>query len=452
VFPNTTNQFFYQETTVSSYRSKITLSVLTALAAAAAGATQPTDSVTSDPSGNTAMGQLALALLDTPNCSSSVACYNTAAGAGSLYSNAGGSDNSAFGFQTLNSNGSGAANSAMGYRALLKNQGGSNNSAFGANALLKNTSSKDNSAFGANALLANATGAENSAFGVGSLYSNESGSYNVAFGNYAAYYNSSGDANTAVGYQALQDNGDGSDNTAVGSYALFSHQTGANNTAIGANALYNDLLGNQNIAIGVNALSANVGGSANIAIGYAAGVQIRESSNIDIGNLGSSADVGVIRIGTSGAQTQTYISGIENSKITGNAVYVTSSGQLGVLASSERYKDRIETMGEKTDKLQLLRPVTFHLKSEPKGEVQYGLIAEEVAKVYPELVIRDDTGKIQGVRYDELAPMLLNEMQKQQRRIASQEETVARLIKANESLQAAVAGLIGKDQRVAMGN
>lgn len=119
----------------------------------------------------------------------------------------------------------------------------------------------------------------------------------------------------------------------------------------------------------------------------------------------------MIRIGTQGTQTKTYVAGISDAQITGAAVYVTSSGRLGVLASSERYKTAITPMGANTEKLPLLRPVSFHLKSDPAGAVQYGLIAEEVDKVYPELVIRDDTGKIQGARYDELAPMLLNQMQ-----------------------------------------
>ena len=128
----------------------------------------------------------------------------------------------------------------------------------------------------------------------------------------------------------------------------------------------------------------------------------------------------MIRIGTQGTQTKTYVAGISDAQITGAAVYVTSSGRLGVLASSERYKTAITPMGANTEKLPLLRPVSFHLKSDPAGAVQYGLIAEEVDKVYPELVIRDDTGKIQGVRYDELAPMLLNEVQQQQATIRLQ--------------------------------
>jgi hypothetical protein len=106
--------------------------------------------------------------------------------------------------------------------------------------------------------------------------------------------------------------------------------------------------------------------------------------------------------------------------VTGSAVYVTSSGQLGVQGSSERFKTDIATMTPDSEKLQQLRPVTFHYKTDPDKVTQYGLIAEEVAQVYPELVIRDDSGKIMGVHYEELAPLLLNEIQRQQRINAQQ--------------------------------
>jgi hypothetical protein len=149
-------------------------------------------------------------------------------------------------------------------------------------------------------------------------------------------------------------------------------------------------------------------------MGYKSASSVSTGSNIiEIGNEGTSSDNNLIRIGTLGTQTAAFIAGISDAQVTGSAVYVTSSGQLGVLASSERYKTAIAPLGMNSEKLQQLRPVSFHLKSDPQGTVQYGLIAEEVDKVYPELVIRDGAGKIQGVRYDELAPMLLNEVQKQ---------------------------------------
>lgn len=212
-------------------------------------------------------------------------------------------------------------------------------------------------------------------------------------------------SNTAIGSFALQDNTLGNDNTAVGFNALRA------NTVGGYAALRSTTTGNSNIGFGYQSLYLDATGSSNIAIGYQAGYYATGSNDIEIGNMGARDDDNVIRIGAQGTQTGTYIAGISSAQITGAAVYVTSSGQLGVLASSERYKTAITPIGESTQKLQQLRPVSFHLKTDPAGAVQYGLIAEEVDKVYPELVIRDDTGKIQGARYDELAPMLLNQMQ-----------------------------------------
>jgi len=230
----------------------------------------------------------------------------------------------------------------------------------------------------------------------------------------ALYYNTSGVSNTAIGSFALQDNTLGNDNTAVGFNALRA------NTVGGYAALRSTTTGNSNIGFGYQSLYLDATGSSNIAIGYQAGYYATGSNDIEIGNMGARDDDNVIRIGAQGTQTGTYIAGISSAQITGAAVYVTSSGQLGVLASSERYKTAITPIGESTQKLQQLRPVSFHLKTDPAGAVQYGLIAEEVDKVYPELVIRDDTGKMQGVRYDELAPMLLNEVQQLQATIKLQ--------------------------------
>ncbi len=200
----------------------------------------------------------------------------------------------------------------------------------------------------------------------------------------------------------------------------------------------------------MEALYSNTTGSNNIAVGTQAGYYLTYgSNNIDIGNEGVAAENGTVRIGTSTTQIATYIAGIENAKVTGAAVYVTSSGQLGVLASSERYKTAIAPMGANTEKLQQLRPVSFHLKSEPDGAVQYGLIAEEVAGVYPELVIRDAAGVIQGVRYDELAPMLLNEVQKQQEVNSAQAAKIAALERQLAGIQAALVKLQPKDELVA---
>lgn len=221
-------------------------------------------------------------------------------------------------------------------------------------------------------------------------------------------------------------------------------QTRYHSTASGSESLFSNTSGTTNVTVGLEALNSNTTGSNNIAVGTGAGYNLTYgSNNIDIGNEGAATESGKIRIGTPGTQTATYIAGIESAKVTGAAVYVTSSGQLGVLASSERYKVAIAPLGARTGKLQQLRPVSFHLKSDPGGAVQYGLIAEEVAKVYPELVIRDDAGNIQGVRYDELAPMLLNEMQLQAAEIRDLKQQETQRVAAQE------ARILGLQQQVA---
>jgi hypothetical protein len=323
-----------------------------------------------------------------------------------------------------------------------------------------NTTDSENTAFGAKALSGSAsgptTGSANTAIGFQALYQN-AGNNNTAVGTDAMEHNTSGYDNTAVGAAALYSGG-GVANTALGYGALTSDIDGRNNTASGFRTLFFNTEGNNNIATGYSALYSNVTGSNNIAIGNMAGYAITNTSdNIDIGNQGVAGDSGIIRIGASPTQTTVYIAGINTTMVTGSAVYVTSKGQLGVLASSERYKTEIVSMGSNTERLQRLRPVSFHLKTDPKRELQYGLIAEEVDKVYPELVIRDEAGKIQGVRYDELAPMLLNEMQRQQQKLDAQAEQLynvqqqlAELKQLNQSMQAALSKLQAPDEHVAM--
>jgi Chaperone of endosialidase len=320
--------------------------------------------------------------------------------------------------------------------------------------------SNANTASGTYTLGLNTSGGYNTATGFVALGGNTSGSRNNASGGYALFSNTTADDNNAMGYVAMYSNTIGTLNNAVGSFSLFANTSGNNNNAVGYAALYRNSTGSNNNAQGFYALQNNTTGSNNIAIGQYSGNSLTTgSNNIDIGNYGVAGESGVIRIGAV-AQTAAYVAGIHNSPITGAAVYVSSSGQLGVLASSERYKTAITSMGAATEKLQRLRPVTFHLKSEPDGALQYGLIAEEVAKVYPELVIRDATGRIQGVRYDELAPMLLNEVQQLQLKVQYQQQKlteveqlkqqVAELKQQNESMQAVLAKLLTKDQRVAM--
>ncbi len=340
-----------------------------------------------------------------------------------------GKDNTATGFGAMFENSNGSYNTATGYFALRTNQSGSHNTATGYQALYLNESGSDNTAMGHDAL-ENMTVGDTTAIGAFALAANTTGTYNTALGNNALQANSSGASNTAVGYWALQAN-TGNNNTANGYQALLTNSTGSNN----------------------------------IAVGYQAGSEVTTgSNNIEIGSKGAATDGKLIRIGTEGIQDGTFIAGIYNVPLSGNTVVVNSNGRLGVAAvSSERFKTAIAPMGSETAKLEQLRPVTFKLKTDAKGTRQYGLIAEEVAKVYPELVIRDDNGRIDGVRYDELAPMLLNEMQKQQTTIKAQadkadaqaveframKEQLAELKQMNESMRAALLKLQAKDQLVA---
>jgi hypothetical protein len=239
--------------------------------------------------------------------------------------------------------------------------------------------------------------------------------------------------NTAYGDGALKVNTTGKYNTATGWRALFANTTGITNTVSGSGAMYRNTNGTGNTAIGYDALPNNISGDYNIAIGFNSGNGWTAGSyNIDIGNVGGFNDTGVIRIGTqvpTALQTSTYIAGIyTNTSVSGLPVVIDSNGQLGVTpVSSERFKTSIAPMGSTSEKLQQLRPVTFHLKANPQGALQYGLIAEEVAKVYPELVIRDQKGRIDGVRYDELAPMLLNQAQQDEQQITAQAAEIREL-------------------------
>jgi trimeric autotransporter adhesin len=437
-----------------------------ALIAAPAFAQQPPDIVASDQTGDTAMGTAALQSLNNSSGG------NTAAGASALVQDTTGAYNSAFGYLTLFSNVSGIYNTAVGAEALYFNTTGNLNTAVGAGALNANTTGSNNSAFGQNALVKNTTGIANTASGFSALFSNTTGAYNTADGYVALYNNTAGQGNTATGTYSLNSNTTGDENTAIGVEALSNNTTGSGNTASGEGALGYNRAGNNNTASGITSLNNATGGSNNtafgastlymvdtgsnnIALGYEAGFQVLGSNNIDIGSQGDASDNGFIRIGTKGTQKAAFIEGIYTTSMGANAlpVYVNAAGRLSVGNSSERYKTDILPMQNNSAKLRQLRPVTFHLKSDPAGALQYGLIAEEVVKVYPELVIRDETGKIQGVRYDELASMLLNEMQKQQHKLAEVEqlkEAVAELKKTNESMQAAMSKLLSSDARVAM--
>jgi hypothetical protein len=244
----------------------------------------------------------------------------------------------------------------------------------------------------------------------------------------------------ASGFLALDKNTTGSDNTANGVQALYSNTIGGLNTATGYQALYKNTTGRDNTATGLQALYSN-----NTTLGYLAGVNLTTGSyNIDIGNHGVSAEANTIRIGDDSHQTATFIAGIASATITGSAVYIeTTSGRLGLLSSSERFKDGIEPMGNASEALLSLRPVTFRYKKniDPKAASQFGLVAEEVEKVNPALVVRDAEGKGFTVRYEAVNAMLLNEFLKEHGTVqelkstaAKQEATIAKQQKQIEAL------------------
>jgi hypothetical protein len=240
----------------------------------------------------------------------------------------------------------------------------------------------------------------------------------------------SGLDNTAIGFEALFSN-TSNNNTAAGSSALLNNRTGFDNTAVGANALLENTTGANNTANGVQALNNNTTGGNNIALGHLAGQNLTNgSNNIDIGNVGVAAEANTIRIGTEGTQTATFIAGINGATVpTGVAVIIDSSGHLGTTKSSARFKEAIKPMDKASEAILALKPVTFRYKHEldPDGIPQFGLIAEQVEKINPDLVARDEKGQVYTVRYDAVNAMLLNEFLKEHLKVQEQEATIAQL-------------------------
>ena len=275
-----------------------------------------------------------------------------------------------------------------------------------------------NTAEGQNALFSLSTGSGNTAVGWSSLFSNAVGSFNTATGAGSLLSNSAA-GNTAFGAAALLFNTSGSFNTAVGTTALLNNTTGDLNTANGINALRSNTTGDANTAIGDFALTNNISGNGNTALGAGAGLDVGTANN-------------VISIGSTGANVSntTWIGnvyGVTTQSGTTAPVVVSDGGQLGTLASSERFKKNIAAMEKTSEAILSLRPVTFHYKTDTKGTPQFGLIAEEVAKVNPALVLPDKEGKPYTVRYEAVNAMLLNEFIKEHRKVEEQEAAIWRL-------------------------
>jgi hypothetical protein len=346
---------------------------------------------------NTAVGAAALA-------SNTLGTQNTATGSGALAANTTGVNNVAIGFGALNLNVTGTNNTAVGTNALTSNLVDSN-TAVGAFALTSNTTGIDNTAVGYHALQVNTIGTDNTAIGLGSLAANTVGSSNTAVGSDTLTSNTIGASNTALGDDVLSANTIGSSNTAVGTSALTLNTTGSGNTAVGDTALGVNTVGSNNIALGASAGSALTTGN----------------NNIDIGNLGVAAESDTTRIGTT--QTRTFVAGVSGVTTAGAAVavLVDGSGQLGTISSSATRKHNIHNMNRASENIYKLRPVTFAFNGDTTESMQYGLIAEEVYKVFPEIVVNDANGRPASVQYHVLPALLLNEVQKLATRVAALE-------------------------------
>jgi hypothetical protein len=383
------------------------------------------------PGGNTAEGQAALFSLTAGGLN------NTAVGFLSLKNNTEGDYNTALGAGTLFAN-TADANTAVGGAALLLNTTGSANTAVGAAALLHNVNGGANTATGFQALFSNIAGSGNTANGRLALFTNIESGFNTAIGDRALLSHTAGDDNTAIGASALINDTIGVQNTAIGAAALLSNTGGGFNTAIGATALASNTIGDINTGIGYGALYSNTAvgfkalynttGDNNAALGVLAGVNVTTANNvIAVGHYGENVN-NTTWIG--------HIYGVTTQSGTTAPVIISDQGQLGTAPSSERFKKDISSMEKTSEAILSLRPVTFHYKTDTKGIPQFGLIAEEVAKVNPALVLPDKEGKPYTVRYDAVNAMLLNEFLKEHRRVQELEANGARQQKQIDALTA----------------
>jgi trimeric autotransporter adhesin len=366
--------------------------------------------------------------------------------------------NTAEGDFALNSQTTGSGNTATGFSALFSLTTATNNTATGANALFSlrtnSTAGTSNTATGVNALFSNTTiagetGFNNTATGANAMQDTTTGSNNTATGANALHDNTTGYGNTAMGASALQSNTDEGQNSAYGFQALQRNLTGEGNTATGANALQSNRTAHFNTACGFAALQRNTTGESNIALGATAGQNLTTGNdNIDIGNAGVAGESNTIRIGKVGTHANTFIAGISGVTVAGGVgVIIDSSGHLGTVVSSERFKDEIKPMDKASEAILALKPVTFRYKHDldPEGIPQFGLVAEQVEKVNPALVARDEQGKVYTVRYEAVNAMLLNEflkehgkVEEQGRKLPEQEVTIA---EQRKSFQASITKL-----------
>ena len=318
--------------------------------------------------------------------------------------------NTAEGQQALFSVTTGTYNTAVGFLSLRNNTEGQFNTAIGAGALPANTGAL-NTATGAGALLSNITGNSNTANGAFALFSNNGdpfqgrGVFNSAFGTYALFANTTGWKNCAFGSDSLH-HSTGDANSAFGAEALYYNSNGTANTAIGAGALFSNISGSYNTAVGIDAGLGLTTGSYNVYIGWEIPGQTNEVGHTYISNIKSTV--------------QPPVNGSE---------YVTvrlADGLLGHTSSSKRYKEDVKPMDTASEMLYRLKPVTYRYNKDidPSQSLDYGLVAEDVAKVDPKLAIRDGKGQIESVRYAAISAMLLNEFLKEHKKVEAQQSKI----------------------------
>ena len=360
-----------------------------------------------------------------PDTDGAIPGSNNGDGIGVLVSRTTGIWNTGAGFQALNHLTSGNQNTATGLRALNNDTNGGYNTATGVYSLFSNASGFFNVGTGAYSLANNTTGIHNTAHGYAALFRNADGTDNTAAGFAALYHNTTAAFNCAFGVEALYNNLTGETNNAFGTGALFANTEGESNNAFGHLALENNTTGIWNNAFGFQALDSNVSGSSNTAIGDSAGLDITGDGNVCIGE-------GVL--GEAAVSDSTYIRNVGSTAqaIGGTVFDVTvdsTTGKMGFDPSSRRYKEDIKPMDKASEELFALKPVTFRHKKQidPKQHLDYGLIAEDVAKVNPELAIRNGKGEIESLNYKAINAMMLNEFLKEHQKVAEQQATIAEL-------------------------
>jgi trimeric autotransporter adhesin len=379
------------------------------------------------PDGNTAEGQDPLLSLTTGRYNTAIGWlsllsittgqFNTGVGAGTLYRNTG-DQNTATGAVALFNNTTGQLNTATGVFSLFSNNTGERNTADGASSLQSNTVGSYNTGVGYSALTNNTTGEYNTGVGESALSSNTTGGFNTGVGETALANNTTGEKNTAVGLGTMVFNTTGGANTAVGFHAMFV-TNGHNSAAVGSEALSGNG-GNGNTAMGRRALFGT-GGSNNTALGFDAAANVTTASNVIC--LGAN-------VTGNNVDNSCYIGNIFGATSSnGVGVFVNSNGRLGTMTSSRRFKEEIRPMEQASETLFALKPVTFRYKKEidpegPQGKSQFGLVAEDVENVNPDLVVRDPEGKPYSVRYEQINAMLLNEFLKEHKTMQQLNSTV----------------------------